>query len=702
MRVRPLVIAILTLFSQITVLAVPASDGPIRSARELYREILEATGSTGSFALTATVSAVNFEEKNTAVELALADATGSVGVFCNSGAVPVRPQPGDRVWITGRITALHGWKRQGELRSLKILAHGDPPQRHRRTIRDLLSGQYDYQPVQIRATVRDAIRGVDNPKWTALGLVDNGCSLVVPVHADEVESRRLPELVGHDVLVDGFCSPTDPGLLHTGRQIRLCDPRAVRRAPETGAPRRTPSIDRIANHPPDAVSCLGLHSASGTVLAVWQGQHALIRTANGMAVRLELRPGQQPHVGDSVEAIGFPESNFISFTLLHASFEVRGHAETEPEEPQAPVLGASPDGKDDAIMPTRINHGRLVRVRGRIASLFGEKGWRELDIHGENGNFRIEAEPLASSLERLTSGCEVEITGICVLEAVALHGIRPQYTGVLLVPRDPKDLVVLSHPPFWTPRRLLGVIGALFVALVGILLWNVALRRAALRKGRELLHGQIKQLKAETKTLERTRLAVELHDSLAQSLTGVSMEIAAAERCSKSDVDAAMRHLAFATKALNSCRSNLRDNLWDLRNHALEEPNVDAAIRQTLLPHVRGVALTVRFNVLRNRLPDNVMHDILCIIRELSVNGIRHGAATQIKVAGCIDGTRVLFSVTDNGTGFDPKRSPGVSEGHYGLQGIRERLDRLHGTLTFDGNREDGIKAKVSLVLPEA
>ena len=87
----------------------------------------------------------------------------------------------------------------------------------------------------------------------------------------------------------------------------------------------------------------------------------------------------------------------------------------------------------------------------------------------------------------------------------------------------------------------------------------------------------IDTLTSELKTGERTRLAVELHDSLAQNLTGVAMEIEAAIR---SGGDGASPHLTIADKALKSCRTELRNALWDLRNQALEEPVMKDAIRR--------------------------------------------------------------------------------------------------------------------------
>ena len=90
---------------------------------------------------------------------------------------------------------------------------------------------------------------------------------------------------------------------------------------------------------------------------------------------------------------------------------------------------------------------------------------------------------------------------------------------------------------------------------------------------------------------------------------------------------------------------------------------------------------------------------ILRIIRELVTNAIRHGKATSVKVAGCIEDDRLMFSVTDNGCGIEPASAPGGEQGHFGLQGVAERTERLNGELTVTSAPGRGTKALVSIVL---
>jgi signal transduction histidine kinase len=101
--------------------------------------------------------------------------------------------------------------------------------------------------------------------------------------------------------------------------------------------------------------------------------------------------------------------------------------------------------------------------------------------------------------------------------------------------------------------------------------------------------------------------------------------------------------------------------------------------------------------VSRERLSDNTAHGILRIIRELASNAVRHGGATEIRIAGSIEKDRLLFSVSDNGCGFDPENHPGVADGHYGLQGIQDRIDGFEGEMAIKSTVGEGTKATISI-----
>ena len=612
--------------------------------------------------------------------------------------------PGDRVRFRGVVGRFSDGLCHASAGKIDFIDHGPAPQHIDASANDIYSGRLLYAPVRVSGVVADAFRDETAPDFTFLVLAHGD----QPIYLASLgmSDDDLVKLIDASVAIVGHCT----GYRGVGPRSKLGyevyydGPDAItvlRPAPPD--PFAVPALagDVIGVWRPRPGGSLR-RKIHGVVLAAWRGNRFLIRTVGGELSTVELAKQGTPACGAFIEAAGLPETDFYHLNLSRATWreaEPFAVSNPPPEAVTAKSLLTDEDGRRKFDVGC---HGRVVRLSGTVSNLPGRNLATDDIMLLKCGEFLVSVDASAqpAALDGLVPGCEVEVTGVCVLDT---ENWRPQspfphIRGLSIVIRGEDDIRILSRPSWWTTEHLLAVIGSLLVALLAILAWNVWLRRLVERRGRQLFRAQIAKAESELRVDERTRLAVELHDSISQNLTGVALEINAANRAA--EPDAIRRHLSLAARTLKSCRNELRNCLWDLRNDALGERDMSEAIRQTLAPQIGDARLIVRFNVPRARFTDNTAHAILRIIREFTVNAVRHGGATEIRVAGSEDEGWLRFSVRDNGRGFDPAAIPGISEGHFGLQGVRERIKGFAGTLEIDSAPGRGTRIAVILQMP--
>ena len=621
---------------------------------------------------------------------AVEDGSGATIVTAPSGENAFASlAPGDTAEFAGFIKR----RANARLESCRILSHGQWTEPEKADIADLLDGKRDFRLSRFAGTLRDVSESETASRWLMLVVCGDKERIFVSVPDTPGARDRLVGMIGHRVEATGVCVPQDMSRrLCVGRTFKVADGSDIRLA-EDGSDRAVSDISTIRFSRPSEVLCLGRHSATGRIIAVWQNRHALLAIdGNGSVAGLEFADGfEAPRYGDFVMATGLPESDLFRINLANAQWTRLPAPEFKPRPPRR-ISAASicPHPFGYKIVKSGY-HGAAISLRGIVRSLPDGENHR-MHIECDGLLVPVDSSSLPGVMDVVEIGSLVDVSGTCVVNRENRQSTAsfPRMDGFTLVMRTPDDIVVLKRPPWWTPRRLTMVIGGLLALLLGVVARNMAQRRNAARMAK---------FATDLKVEERTRLAVELHDSLAQSLTGVSLEIDTAGKLAETDPKAMREHLGQATRTLKSCRDELRNSIWDLRNRALEEASMDEAIRQTIAPHVAGAKVAVRFNVPRERLSDNTTHAILKTIREQTVNAVRHGKATRIWIAGGLDGDNLRFSVRDNGTGFDTASAPGFAEGHYGLVGITERVEALEGEFNIESTPGEGAKATISLKL---
>lgn len=566
------------------------------------------------------------------------------------------------------------------------------------TLPEIASGAWDGRLVRVKGLViSDTVDEID--KTFRILLVGASKKTIAVFVSGKIQYDNL---VNGEIEITGLCIPQGGHWRQfQGHIIKPLENGIVVVRPPPADPFDAPPMDLTQYNDPEDMVGMGMRRIDGAVLAAWNGDRFLMRAGNGQTVLALLAPGLAPPTcGETVRAVGFPDTDLFNLQIANARWRKESAPPHKAEPPKKLEIRDIVRGPTERHSLNAPLHGELVRFRGVVRNVPPlELGQTRMYLEHDQYVIPVDLSGVRSCIAEIAIGCELEITGLCVLEAEEWrpNAPLPKVREIYIVPRTAKDVKVMARPPWWTPGRLMVALGVLAAALLGVFVWNRALSHAVAVRGRQLFREELAHAKAELKIEERTRLAVELHDSLSQTLTGVAFQIEAAERAWQKDPERLERHLSAAQKTLSSCRRELTNCLSDLRSRTFEEHDAEKALRLMLEPLIEGTEVSVDFKVPRSYLSDATFHAILQITRELVVNAIRHGKARHISVSGGIDKHGITLAVQDDGTGFDPENRPGVSDGHFGLKGVSERLDRLGGTMEIASILGNGTKIEIKL-----
>ena len=635
--------------------------------------------------------------------VAIENDQGALTVYNETRTPFVQPKPGDSVRICGRTAIASNGTIRRNCTLIETIGHGPVPKPTPATVEQLADGKMDERYVRFRATLRDIFEDEIDPNIVYLVLQDGGDTILsYQLHTQESMSR-LAAMVGSVLETTGVCSYFSGGFRTLcGRLVATNGPEdyhIVENAPSD--PFDVPGIWDLMSLEPSRIARSGPRRATGTVIATWDGNRALVMNNRSQLVGVEFADGKVPPCDTMVDVVGLPASDLYRINLLRAKWR---NALGNPLPHELPHDTSASSLLTDARGRFRYRadwHGRTIRIEGIVKAKASMPGTdRRFYVESDSCVIPVDVTSTPEAIDKIDVGYVVSLTGICIMSTSAWspYTAFPQINGMTLAIRSADDVVVVAKPPWWTPSRLLTLLGSLLAVLAGFGVWNLQLRKSVRRREGALKREIFAHVNSDMKMRERNNLSIELHDSLSQGLTGVSMEIDTAA-CMMDDPAEARRHLDLAARSLKSCREELKTCIYDLKNDALGERTIDESIRRTLAPVVGNARLAVRFEVPRELVSDNIAHNVLRIIRELVTNAVNHGKATEIRIAGSVDAHFLHFSVTDNGCGFDPESCPGAQQGHFGRQGIRERVKRLGGTVETSSTPGNGAKVTVTIDL---
>ncbi|WP_327172462.1 sensor histidine kinase [Streptomyces sp. NBC_01336] len=186
---------------------------------------------------------------------------------------------------------------------------------------------------------------------------------------------------------------------------------------------------------------------------------------------------------------------------------------------------------------------------------------------------------------------------------------------------------------------------------------------------------------------ERSRLAAEIHDTIAQGLTGIIAQLQAVTSTAGTDPALAGEHLARAAALARHSLGEARRSVHNLVPSALEHDDLPGALKKTVATWSERTGVRAEFTVTGAAEPlhDEVGATLLRIAEEALANAARHAGASRAGITLSYMGDEISLDVRDDGRGFDPAALPPYrGAGGFGLGGMRARAERIAGTVEVE------------------
>jgi signal transduction histidine kinase len=264
---------------------------------------------------------------------------------------------------------------------------------------------------------------------------------------------------------------------------------------------------------------------------------------------------------------------------------------------------------------------------------------------------------------------------------------------------------ILNESTTLYPIYFALVIGR-FIAVTGVGLgfaWLIKRQRehrAALAEANRKLMQYAATTEQLAASQERNRLARELHDTLAHSLSGATVQLEAVQALWEVKPLEARQMLDQALEATQNGLTEARRALGSLRASPLDGLGLSLAISDMAKSTAARGNLHLKLEAQNHieNLPPDVEQCIYRVAQEAMANVARHADATSMRVFLRHDSRALTLTIADDGRGFDPAQ---VNDARYGLKGLRERAEMIGAALQIDSTLKTGTTIKLVVPLVE-
>jgi signal transduction histidine kinase len=250
-----------------------------------------------------------------------------------------------------------------------------------------------------------------------------------------------------------------------------------------------------------------------------------------------------------------------------------------------------------------------------------------------------------------------------------------------------------------------GILRLFLFSMVGYVIVRLTAAQRSQRlelaqKNAQLLHyaATLEQL---TITRERNRLARDLHDTLAHTLSALNVQLNALDVLWDSNPEAARQKMKQMQELTRSGLQESRRALQALRASPIDELGLGLALQRAAQTAAEraGAELTLTLPPRLNGVPPDVEQHLYRIAEEALNNVVRHARAQHLTLALQQTGTALTLTIHDDGGGFDiSQTSP---NGHYGIAGMKERAGLINGALQVESQPRKGATVRLTVPLEE-
>ncbi|WP_446743558.1 family 16 glycoside hydrolase [Silvibacterium acidisoli] len=443
------------------------------------------------------------------------------------------------------------------------------------------------------------------------------------------------------------------------------DRERAQEAPISGVP----AVDTAPLREPQSIHSLASILASSPVVTVRGAVTSLdplyVQDGTG-GVAVELNQPEGLNLGDEVELTGI---------TMRAGSRIRLHAQTArilwDRSLPLPAPISSTQAASGAF------DGSLIEVTGEIDSISPpEEGQITLTASDISQRFRVVLPQGLDGTPSLSPGAVIRVIGVCANS----DGTDAVTSAFTLYARGSEDLLLVSPPPWTRGRRLVYIIAG-FICFMAILGW---------------LYLQAERWRLRAVLEERERLALDMHDTLAQSFAGLGFHLHSLRRGFEQQGHVPPRMMQKLDEACDMATQSHREasaRILALHPLTVDKGDILTLIQRSALTMLHGAHLPIR--LVRSGQPRElslaVQDSLLRIAREAIANVLRHSAATEMMLSLEYKAKTVVVKIIDNGVGMQ------LSNGNIGLESMRTRAAEVDGEVHIASTQGSGTTVSIQL-----